>query len=88
LNLPPDRYVTKIDVRKNIVHVGPRDEEALNKKELKLTDRHRIGEAYKTPLKVTAKIRYRQIPQPATLIIHSEAQETITFDEKQRSITP
>jgi tRNA-specific 2-thiouridylase len=81
--------VTKIDVKKNVVHVGPRNEEALNKKEVKITDRHRIGEAYKTPLEITAKIRYRQIPQKAQLLVtrHSSL-VTVIFDDPQRSITP
>jgi tRNA U34 2-thiouridine synthase MnmA/TrmU len=64
LNLPPDRYVTKIDVKKNIVTVGPRGSEFLNQKEISLTDWHRIGQKYDLPLEVGAKIRYRQI-QPA-----------------------
>lgn len=87
LNLPPDRYVTKIDVKKNIVHVGPRNEETLNKKEVNITDRHRIGEKYKTPLEVIARIRYRQDPQPATLVV-TDTSATISFQETQRSITP
>lgn len=36
------------------------------------------------PLQVTVKIRYRQIPQPATLTSEDE----IVFDETQRSIPP
>jgi tRNA-specific 2-thiouridylase len=36
------------------------------------------------PIKITAKIRYRQIPQPATLTSENE----IIFDETQRSIPP
>jgi len=69
LNLPPDRYVTKIDVKKNIVTVWPRWSEFLNQKEIHLTDRHRIGQEYALPLEVGAKIRYRQIePQPAVLV--------------------
>ncbi|MFA7717579.1 MAG: tRNA 2-thiouridine(34) synthase MnmA [Candidatus Absconditabacterales bacterium] len=89
LNLPPDRYVTSIDVKKNIVQVGSRDEETLNKKEVNITDRHRIGEEYATPLEITAKIRYRQIPQKAQLLItHNSKLATIIFDDPQRSITP
>ncbi len=83
LNLPPDRYVTKIDVKKNIVHVGPRNEDALNKKEVKITDRHRIGEEYKTPLKITAKIRYRQIAQPATLVQSPSSLKSIKSKNKE-----
>jgi len=75
--------VTKIDVKKNIVHVGPRNEDALNKKEVKITDRHRIGEEYKTPLKITAKIRYRQIAQPATLVQSPSSLKSIKSKNKE-----
>ena len=49
-----------------------------------IQDRHRIGKEYHMPIKITAKIRYRQIPQPATLTSTDE----ITFNETQRSIPP
>ena len=84
LNLAPDLFVTHIDVKKNTVTVWPRDDEALNQKIVHIEDWHRIGKEYTTPLKITAKIRYRQVPQPATLINTDE----IVFDETQRSIPP
>lgn len=49
-----------------------------------IENRHRIGKAYKLPLEITAKIRYRQVPQPATLLSENE----ILFQETQRSIPP
>lgn len=85
LNLPPDRYVTKIDVKKNIVYVGPRWSELLNQKKINLTDRHWIGQEYSFPLQVKAKIRYRQI-EPVTATLLSPTQ--IIFDEEQRAIAP
>lgn len=84
LNLPPDFFVTHIDVEKNIVTVWPRHGEALNQKIVHIQDRHRIGKEYQMPLKITAKIRYRQVPQPATLTSTDE----IIFNETQRSIPP
>jgi tRNA U34 2-thiouridine synthase MnmA/TrmU len=71
-------------VKKNVITVWPRNDEALNQKKVSLEDRHRIGKVYKTPLKVTAKIRYRQIPQNAILQDENE----IIFQEAQRSIPP
>ena len=84
LNLQPDLFVTHIDVKKNIVTVGPRNDEALNQKIVHIQDRHRIGKKYHMPIKITAKIRYRQVPQPATLTSENE----MIFDETQRSIPP
>ncbi len=82
LNLKPDLYVTQIDVKKNLIIVWPRNDEMLNKKEVKLSNWHRIGKKYTTPLSLTAKIRYRQEPQPATL----KNTKTLIFKETQRSI--
>ena len=103
LNLPPDHYVTKIDVKRNIVHVGPRGSEFLNQKEINLTDRHRIGYKYDLPLDVEAKIRYRQTqPAKCRLSVTRDAWRvtrpklktrdsklvTASFHEAQRAIAP
>lgn len=40
-----------------------------------------------TPLRVTAKVRYRQKEQPATVTVTDEGRLHITFDEPQRAIT-
>ncbi len=87
LNLPPDFFVTHIDVKKNIITVWPRNDEALNQKIVHIENRHRIGELYKTPLEITAKIRYRQTPQKAKLLVTSDT-ALVTFEEAQRSIPP
>lgn len=84
LNLPPDRYVTKIDVKKNIVYVWPRWSEFLNQKKINLTEWHRIGKEYSLPCEVIAKIRYRQDPVPAKLM----EWQKIVFQEKQWAIAP
>jgi len=68
LHLPPNLFVTQINVKHNIITVGPRNDETLNQKIVQVQDRHRIGKTYKTPLHITAKIRYRQSPQAATLV--------------------
>lgn len=68
LQLPFKAYVIKTDVKKNIVIVGEKEDKALFGKNITTTGRHRIGKPEKLPMKVTAKIRYRQEPQPATLV--------------------
>lgn len=87
LNLLPNHYVTKIDVKSNEITVGPRSDEALNVKEVQLEDRHWIGEPSTKNITIIAKIRYRQEPQPAELIVQGTSAKII-FDEKQRSVTP
>ncbi|MEI8091557.1 MAG: aminomethyltransferase beta-barrel domain-containing protein [bacterium] len=82
--MAPDLFVTHIDVKTNTITVGPRNDSAINQKIVHLKDRHRIGKAYETPIKITAKIRYRQVAQPATLTHENE----IIFQEEQRSIPP
>jgi tRNA-uridine 2-sulfurtransferase len=86
LNLPPDRYVIKIDVKKNIVHVGPRKDETLNKKNIGLHSWHWIGKKYESPLEVQAKIRYRQI-EPITALL-SKNGKMIAFEEEQWAVAP
>ena len=73
LNLAPDLFVTAIDVKKNIVTVWPRNDSALNHTTVHIENRHRIWESYTTPLEITAKIRYRQSPQSATLVTSDES---------------
>lgn len=96
LNLLPDLYVSKIDVKKNIIYVGPRLSEWLNQKIIYASDRHWIADEYKLPLEIQAKIRYRQEPKSATLIQNVgmgmpneiNKQMKIEFQEKQRAIAP
>lgn len=88
LNLPLDRYVTRIDSEKNIVYVWAKQAELLNKQEIGLADWHWIWIPYDLPLEVTAKIRYRQVAQPATLVTSTEWWVTCMFEEKQRAIAP
>ena len=87
LNLLPDHFITKIDVKQNILIVGPRNDPALNTREVHIADWHRIRERYAKTIEVTAKIRYRQDPQPAELTVR-ETGAQLVFKEKQRSIPP
>ncbi|MCF7834468.1 DUF559 domain-containing protein [Candidatus Gracilibacteria bacterium] len=95
LNLLPDLYVSKIDVKKNIIYVGPRGSELLNQKIINVSNWHRIGEEYKLPLDIQAKIRYRQEPKEATLKSKVQSPKsiksdlmTVNFKEKQWAIAP
>lgn len=78
----------KTDVKKNIVVVGEKEDKALFGKKITTTGRHRIGRPIEMPAKVTAKIRYRQEPQPATLKQDKNNDIIVDFTKKQRAIAP
>ncbi|MFZ2151247.1 MAG: tRNA 2-thiouridine(34) synthase MnmA [Candidatus Absconditicoccaceae bacterium] len=92
LNLLPDLYVSKIDIKKNIIYVGPRGSELLNQKIIYAKDWHRIADEFKLPMTIQAKIRYRQEPKEAILEISGNnkdiKQKKIEFKEKQWAIAP
>lgn len=88
LNLPFKAYVIKTDIKKNIVIVGEKEDKALFGKNITTTWRHRIGKPSKLPTKITAKIRYRQEPQPAILKQDTNKDIIVSFKEKQRAIAP
>lgn len=68
--------------------VGEKEDKALFGKKITTAGRHRIGEQTKLPTKVTAKIRYRQEPQPAKLKEDKNKDIIVDFNEKQRAIAP
>ena len=68
LKLPFKAYVISTNVKENIVVVGEKEDKALFGKTITTTGWHRIGKPEKLPGKITAKIRYRQEPQPAKLV--------------------
>lgn len=92
LNLLPDLYVSKIDVKKNIIYVWPRWSELLNQKIINAYNRHWISDEYHLPLEIQAKIRYRQEPKPAILMKNEnkkvKSNMEIEFKEKQWAIAP
>jgi len=92
LNLLPDLYVSKIDVKKNIVYVWARWSELLNQKIIYAKNRHWIADEYKLPLEIQAKIRYRQEPKTAILMknenLKSKNNIELEFKEKQWAIAP
>lgn len=89
-------YVVSTDVKKNIVVVAPEKDPLLYRKELECSSVHWIsGIPPSFPLRVRARIRYRQPLQNCTV----EKKKTkvkngtryllrVTFDKPQRAVTP
>jgi len=80
-------YVCHKDMSANTVTVGP--EEALYTQTLLAKDWNWLPFPSLTePLKVTAKARYRHIPQSATVFPDETGNAQVVFDAPQRAITP
>ena len=91
LGVPADRrlYVVKLDIPNNTVVLG--DNEDLFHNRLRIRDFHWItGQMPKGDVSCSAKVRYRQKEQPATLTLNGKEGDAaiLTFDEPQRAITP
>ncbi len=83
LNINKKAYVINIDVEKNLVIVSyDKNEPKLSNKEIKVKNWHWIGEKYDLPLKCSTKIRYRQEPKNAELIIENWELKVICEDEQ------
>ena len=79
-------YVTKIDPQNNTVTLG--SSEALYSRSLIAEDLNLIAiDKIKRPLRVKAKIRYRQSEQWATVVQTDKDKAEVLFDEPQRAIT-
>lgn len=80
-------YVCAKDMEKNTVTVGPN--EALFSSTLLAEDWNWFPfETLTAPLRVTAKARYNQPPQPATVYPEPDGLAKVVFDEPQRALTP
>ena len=80
-------YVCGKDMEKNTVTVGPN--EALFSPALLATDWNWFPfETLTEPLKVEAKARYNQPPQPATVYPEENGAARVVFDQPQRALTP
>lgn len=80
-------YVCHKDMEKNTVTLGPN--EALYRSSLLARDWNWIPfPALTQPIQVTAKVRYRHIPQPATVYPEDNGHARVVFHEPQRAITP
>jgi len=86
LALPAPLYVCRIDTDKNEVVLCPNDglfTSELTAKDINLVS---VPDLY-TPMRVTAKVRYRHTEQPATAVQIDENTIRVTFDEPQRAVT-
>ena len=80
-------YVCAKDMEQNTVTVGPN--EALYRTSLLADDWNWFPfEALTQPLRVTAKARYNQQPQPATVYPEKNGTARVVFDAPQRALTP
>ena len=87
LSFPQPMYVCKVDPAANQVTLGTHGElfsDSLTAREINLIS----VPAIPTPLRVKAKIRYRQAEQPATVVQTGEDELRVTFDAPQRAVTP
>ena len=87
LALPEPAYVCRIDVPNNRVILGKSGDlftDTLEAEEVNLISVDRID----GPMRVKAKIRYRQPEQWATVTPAGEGRIKVTFDTPQRAITP
>ncbi len=79
-------YVCSKDMETNTVTVGPN--EALFRQVLWATDWNWMPfPALTAPIRVTAKVRYRHAPQPATVFPETDGTARVEFDQPQRAIT-
>ena len=87
LSFPQPMYVCEIDTEKNQVVLGKQEE--LFSREVTARDINLISqESIDTPMRVKARVRYRQMEQPATAIQTGPDELQVIFDEPQRAITP
>ena len=80
-------YVIAINGEQRRVMVG--SDEQLWSRTLRARDLNWIAiPELREPLRVTARIRHRHEPAPATVERHSDQEVRVTFDQPQRAITP
>lgn len=85
----PWYVVAKCLKNNELIVAQGKDHPALFKKELTVTDMHWINAIKPSfPLKLKAKIRYRQIEQICTVHLRNENKLFVEFDEPQRAVTP
>ena len=86
ISLGKPAYVVRKDVEANTVTLG--DEADLYSRSLIADDFNLISVAELTePMRVTAKTRYTQHEQPATVSYLGEGRYMVEFDEPQRAVT-
>lgn len=80
-------FVTGSDVKMNVLKVT-RDEKKLLSREVRLDACNFFGGIPKRPMRVNAKIRYRQEAAPGVLHPLPGNRARIVFDKPQRAVTP
>ena len=86
ISFPQPMYVTKVDPADNTVTLGKHEElfsTTLTANDVNLISVEKITE----PMRVTAKVRYRQPARPATVTQNEDGTIKVVFDEHQRAIT-
>ena len=87
IDTPGKRYVCAVNAADNTVTLGEAAD--LMRRDAAVTDFNWIaGEAPASPIRCKAKLRYRQVEQPATVTPRADGSVEILFDEPQRAVTP
>lgn len=81
-------YVVEKKISENILVIAQGEHPALYSKKILAMDCHWINEEPIFPIKLQAKIRYRQEDQPCLVTQNEHHQIEIIFDEPQRAATP
>jgi tRNA-uridine 2-sulfurtransferase len=80
------RYVLALRAADREVVVGPKS--SLQRNTLTASGVNWIGEEPASPRRVTAQIRHRHAPAPATVVASGPARADVTFDAPQTAVTP
>ena len=87
LSFPQPMFVKELDVEKNRVVLAKAEE--LFSQEVIARDINLISvESIPAPLRVKARVRYRQKEQPATVLQTGPGELRVVFDQPQRAVTP
>ena len=87
IDTPGKRYVCAVNAADNTVTLGEAGD--LMRREAVVNDFNWIaGEAPASPIRCKAKLRYRQVEQPAVVTPRADGSVQILFDEPQRAVTP
>ena len=87
LSFPQPMFVKELDVEKNRVVLAKAEE--LFSQEVIARDINLISvESIPAPLRVKARVRYRQKEQPATVLQTGPDELRVVFDQPQRAVTP
>lgn len=80
-------FVTGSDTEKNILYVT-REERHLLQKRVRISPCNFMGPRPRRPIRIQAKIRYRQEAAPGRLVPLGKVMAEIVFDKPQRAVTP